>query len=276
MLGGVNRIVTSERNVTLSHSVFRAFLEKASWRFSDRIIANAEGVKEVLVARIGIPAEKIAVVYNGVHIESFSNPDLEKKNALRYRIMGDEEGIVIGFLGRIVEQKGLEYLVEALRIIRKREYAIPMKVALFGEQMDYKYMQKLRTQIESARLQQEVMFFGVEKDVSFVLAAFDLFVLPSLWEGFPNVLVEAMAAGKPVIATRIVDNAKIVNEPLCGLLASPADPEDLAEKILLFCAMSPQDREVMGQNARLRVKTEYSIQRLVDETIDVYRGIGIC
>jgi glycosyltransferase involved in cell wall biosynthesis len=274
-LGLVRCIVTSERNVSIADRPARLFLERRLWRLSDRIIANAEGVREVLIARAGVDRERVRVVHNGIDVEKIGLSHRDKIDAIRRRVLPGGLGFLVGLVGRICPQKGHRFLIEALPALHRAAPGTAIRFAFWGEVIDAGYLRSLESRIEVLGLSADVHFMGLEQDIASVLAACDCVVLPSLWEGFPNALLEAMAAARPVVATRIVDNHRIVEDGVTGFLVAPGASEELAERIGRIVTMSAGERMSMGMAARTFVGRHYGVDRMVEGTLAVYRELGL-
>jgi glycosyltransferase involved in cell wall biosynthesis len=121
-------------------------------------------------------------------------------------------------------------------------------------------------------LEPRAQFLGYRKDVPLILAASDAFALPSLWEGMSNALLEAMAAGKPVVATSVDGAMDQVVPGETGLLVPPRDADALA-RALLHLARDPRQAQAMGLKGRERVRREFSLSRMTDAYIELYRRL---
>jgi glycosyltransferase involved in cell wall biosynthesis len=132
-----------------------------------------------------------------------------------------------------------------------------------------KEMPRLKAQRDALGLQDSVRLLGYWASLAEALAVVDVFVLPSLMEGHPLAILEAMAAGKPVVATTVGGNGEAVEEGVTGLLVPPADPAALAEAMLKVLG-DPQGAERMGLEARRRLRERFSLQTAVGVNQDVY------
>ncbi len=264
----VGLVVTSERSMVTTRSFFCYVLERTMWKISDHIIANAEAIKDSLTGNIGIPKEKVTVVQNGINTKMFCH-DHNKVVPTSHHV----ERLTIGYVGRIVPIKGIEYLLEACHLYKIKTNA-QISIKLYGENQNQEYLAKLLHLIEQRSLSDNVQFCGVGKDMSCVLASIDLLVLPSLSEGFSNVIIESMAAGKPVIATCVGDARMVITEGTNGFLVPPGDPVKLAEKIVEVSSMDRAALEEILHNAKDCVEKDYSITSLVGKTLEVYKSIG--
>jgi glycosyltransferase involved in cell wall biosynthesis len=277
LTGTVKIVITSERNISLVNSWFLKWLERLTWRFSNCIIANAEAIKGILIEQIGIPSCRIFIVNNGLVVEHFSKFDSLKvskiKDKMQVRCNGE---YLIGLIGRIAPQKNHGALIDAISLIKRDHAEILIKLGFWGGETDIGYAKELKSKCLKVFSEDGVFFWGPEKDMASVYAACDLIVLPSLFEGFPNVVIEAMAAGRIIIASDVADNARIIEEGVTGFLVSPHSPEMLAERILAVLLMPDEDKAKIGERARKQVLQRYSVETMVNNTMAVYANLNLC
>jgi len=254
-----------------------AMIERLTWRLSDRIIVNAHGVKTVLAQSIGISNDNITVIHNGVAVDKFKRNDPAKVTEIRNKVgLSQIDGYLIGLIGRVTKQKNQLGLSNALHMIKSRRPDLDIRVAYWGATDDLSYVEVVKALTKELKLQEIVFFCGPESEMASVYAACDIVVLPSLWEGFPNVLLEAMAAARPVIASDIVDNARIVNDGVNGFLVPPQCSETLADRILELLDMPETLRRAMGERGQKHVAQNYSIEQMVSATMAFYEEMGLC
>jgi glycosyltransferase involved in cell wall biosynthesis len=223
----------------------------------DRYIAVSEGVARRLRARLAVPDRKIQIIHNGVEVGGFAR---EVEPRFRAALAGDAERPIVLTVGRLDAQKGHAYLLAA---------AADIPDALFVFVGEGRERSALEAQARALGVAERVRFLGHRDDVPDLLAACDVFVLPSRYEGLPLSVLEAMAAARPVVATAIEGTDEIVRHGETGLLVPPAAPSALAEAIRAVLA----DRALatrMGQAGRARVGREFSMSRMIDEVTGVY------
>lgn len=223
----------------------------------DRYIAVSEGVARRMRARLGVPGRKIQVIRNGVDVESFPRPADPR---FRAALAGDPGRPIVLTIARLDAQKGHAYLLAA---------AADIPDALFVLVGEGRERPGLEAQARALGVAERVRFLGHRDDVPELLAACDVFVLPSRYEGLPLSVLEAMAAARPVVATAIEGTDEIVLHGETGLLVPPAAPSALAQGIRAVLA----DRALaarMGQAGRARVCREFSMNRMIDEVTGVY------
>jgi glycosyltransferase involved in cell wall biosynthesis len=239
----------------------RLNLELGLWnrvgrRLADRIIVVSDNLRRDFPGGPGA-AHKFVVVPNGVDPAVFA-PGIDRFQA------SSELGInpgwsVVGMAGSITERKGQLLLLQAAAKVVK---VFPrVKFVLIGrtnDARDEEYAAKLRGYVEHTGLTENVRFVGWCSNMPRVLNALDLFVLPSLNEGLPRSILEAMAAAVPVVATNVGGNAELVDAERTGLLVPPRDPDALAAAIARLLGVPETARE-MGRAGRLMVKQHFSI-----------------
>ena len=174
---------------------------------------------------------------------------------------------MVGSLGRLHPQKGFSDLLTAFAQVRQRIPSVRLFVAGDGELRD-----DLEAQARSLGMAAVVTFAGVRADVSEVLAALDVFVLPSLWEGMPNAVLEAMASGLPVVATAVGGTPEVVVDGVTGLLVPPQDPGALAQAIG-HLLRDPDLRRRMGRAGRRRVEEHFDVRETVRQVESLYETL---
>lgn len=220
--------------------------------------AEYGGIKRVNRIYYGIDAARFRRISKN-HIEKFKNENLFTKNDILFVV-----------IARFDAQKGYPYLFSAFQRLVKEKANCKLVIVGGG---DLDTTNEYRKKVESLGLDSVIRFMGVRRDIPLVLNAADVLVLPSLWEGFGLVLLEAMAAGKPVVASRVSAIPEIVVDGITGLLTNPADPEDLYLKMRRL-ADSEELRNRLGKAAHIRVLNRFKLEDMVEETADLYLRLG--
>lgn len=218
---------------------------------------------------MGVPEEKIAIIPNGIDLESFR--DLPSRGDFRSKLSTGEDNKIILFLGRIHKIKGIDFLVKAY--VRLLDKFNSVSLAIVGS--DDGYLSELKQLLSKMKMITNSVLltgplYGRDKLEAYVDA--DVFVLPSRYETFPNVVLEAYACSKPVIASNVESISDIVIHGKTGLLFSPGDVQELAKMISYMLTHSEQAEE-MGHRARKLVEDEFSIERVVDSLEDLYEKV---
>ncbi len=246
----------------------------SKWRDALHTFLVNRGVIQTLVAssartrnnaiEAGVKAEKITTIYNAIMPFDVSHIDRE---AVRQKLGLQPEDVFFVAVGRLVYEKGHEFLVEAMAEVAKEDLHAIAGICGAGPLHD-----QLQAQIERLNLHNKVKLLGQWDEIPELLAASDVFVLPSRWEGLPMALLEGMMAGLPVIAARVEGVDEVVQPGVHGMLVPLESPRELAQAILQLLR-SPQDRPQMGAAARERVLSSYTTDRMCESYLQV---IGQC
>jgi glycosyltransferase involved in cell wall biosynthesis len=245
--------------VDVPQTALRRWPVEAATRRVDGVIA--------ISSRIARAAEegggwRVARIPNGIDPEEVAGEHPPKAQARR--LLAVEGDPVALFVGRLSYQKGLDVLLESWRRFLDRRPGATLLV--LGEGPDEA---RLRRQAEALGLSGSVDFRGLRKDVGPHYAAADLFVLPSRYEGLPNVMLEAMAAGLPVIASRVSGTEDAIEHGRNGLLVPPGERGPLLDALLELTG-DPEMGERLGKEARKTVEGRYHINRVAEETLAFY------
>ena len=222
-----------------------------------RYLAVSDAVSRKLQENLGLPARKIRVVRNGVPLAQNRCPRNER---LRQELLGGMTRPMVLTLARLDPQKGLPYLLEA---------AVNVPGALFVIAGEGDERRVLEARAQTLGVQDRVLFLGHRDDVHDLLAACDLFVLPSLFEGFPLSVLEASAAGKPLIATAVDGTSEAIRDGETGLLVPPADPAALAAAINRLLGDSGLAAR-LGSAAAVYARQTFGVDRMVEAVTATY------
>jgi glycosyltransferase involved in cell wall biosynthesis len=206
--------------------------------------------------------KKCAIVYNGIDTEHF-RPDPKARSLLRSRYALQENNVVLLTLGRLTHEKGHHVLIEAMRILRQSMPDIKLLVVGDGENLP-----RLQALTEHLGLSEAVIFTGMvdNSETSSYYNASDIFVFPTLTiEGLPFVLMEAMACGKPVIASNIGGNSEVIRNGKNGILVNPGEKTVIADKLAML-VKNRRLAESLGRAAETTVKKDFCIKRMIDLT----------
>ena len=226
------------------------------------LIACGDMVKKNLVDFFNLPESQITVIHNAV--KPFEGPVV--KDPLIEQL--HKEGyFVIANIGRLSEQKGMEYYIQAVPQIVEKHPNTRFLIVGSGEDEH-----KIKDLVNSLEIDDYVIFMGYRTDVQNVISQVDLVVLSSLWEGLPLTPIEAFSVGKTIVATAVDGTTEIVKDGENGFLIEPKNCKQMAEKIV-WIIDNFQQRELFENNALLTYQDEYSISKLVDSYIKYYRMI---
>ena len=239
------------------------FLLRRNYNFTHKIIAISTAVKETIVKDIRVVPDKIATIHYGLEYSSKKTPVL--KTDIRHKLGIEEDIPLIGTVGRLAIQKGHRYLIEAFPTVKEE---FPTAKLLIVGHDDKGLREDLEGLIARLGLEGEVFLPGYLDGVS-VMNSIDVFVLPSLWEGLGLVLLEAMAAGKPIVASRVSAIPEIVIDGETGILVPPKNPKALADAISNMLRNPERSRE-MGIKGQKRLVQEFSVDKMIVETEKIY------
>ena len=241
-------------------------LERWLARRTTRLIAVGPQVRDDLVALGVAPAERFAVVRLGIELEDRTAAG-EERAAVRERLGITNDRFVVGWVGRMTGVKRADDVLEAFRLLRVR---VPRALlCMIGDGPDREHIEAQAHELGVIR---DCLFLGYQHDVAPYYGAMDAFLLPSANEGTPVVVMEALSAGLPVVATRVGGIPDVVAEGEDSFLAAPGDTEQLAA-YLVELADDPELRARLGAAGRARVLPRYAVSRLVDDMDDLYREL---
>lgn len=261
-LAGVPVIIGSERTIGQARRWGR-LATRLTNPLTDAVEVNSEIGGKSIEQDLGVPSEKIEIVRSGLDLSSFS--DANQRNVLRSEFgVSDDEHLIV-YMGRLRKVKGVEYGLRAFSIAASQRPEIRMVLAGEGDQREF-----LRSLAQELGISERVSFVGVRNDVPNLLAAADSVLMPSLTEGFPRTAIEAMAAGKPVIATNVGGTPEAVVDGETGILVASKDVEALASAIVkLTVDVNLQTR--LGKAGRKRAEVNYSVDNYVARLDEMYR-----
>jgi glycosyltransferase involved in cell wall biosynthesis len=212
----------------------------------------------------GIPAERIFVVHSGIDPDRFVNESSEHLIS-EFGIKSDEK-IVIN-VAHLAGHKGQKYLVRAIPAVLERFPRARFFIVGGGE-----LMEELKALAVSIGLNEELVFTGFREDVGAFYRLADLFVMSSVQEGLGTAVLDAMALGKPVVATHSGGIPEIIQDGQTGRLVTPADPAALAEGIIELLTNAEQAKRMASRGKEV-VKRNFSVDAMVDKNIEVYQEI---
>jgi glycosyltransferase involved in cell wall biosynthesis len=231
---------------------------------ADKVITVSEKIADEM-RRSGIPQEKIIVIDNGVDFKKFANN--KKSNELRKSFGFNGNHRVIGTVASLTKEKGHIYLIEAAR---KVVDAFPDCCFMIVGDGDQRKLLEERT--AQLGLTEKVLFVGSRKDIPEILSILDLFVLPSLKEGLPIALLEAMAARLPIIATKVGAISKVIVNNETGILVDSGSADSLRTAMLDLLHDRQKAKKLASRGFR-KVETEYSSQIMGSQYLKLYRTI---
>ena len=249
-------------------AVFRV-LERLLARVSTALVAVSPEVRDDLVSLNVAPAERFAVIRLGIELEDRVSENGEHREETRRQLGISPERFAVGWIGRMTGVKGMENVLLVFRRLRAR--GVDAVLCLVGDGPDRSAVEKRARELGVMR---QTLFLGFQEEVARFYSAFDALVLPSLSEGTPVTAIEALAAKRPVVATRVGGVEDVVREGEDGFLVDvDAGAIDALADRLARLAGDPELREQMGRAGRERVLPRYSVQRLLDDLDLLYRTL---
>jgi glycosyltransferase involved in cell wall biosynthesis len=234
------------------------------WGQADRIIAISEGVEKWLVMQNPkFLKKKVQIIHYGIDVEYF------KKSYNNLRSSWNLEGkLIIGSIGRLEPRKGHEILILAMPLILKQ---IPNAILLIAGHDPWNYGQTLQNLIKQLNLESSVQLIGFQSDIPSFLHAIDVFAFASKSEGFGQVVIEAMAAGKPVVASKISPLTEIIEDGVSGFLVE-RDPRAFAN-LIIYLLKNPKEAKLIGNQAIRRVQQYFTAEAMTTKTLELYQQV---
>jgi len=259
-LAGIKCIIHSEHGRAFNDRPIRFRVQRWFSRHIQALFSVSRQLKGELVARIGIPEQRIQVLYNGVDLERFGSG---QRAAVRRQLDLRESDIVVGSVGRLVPVKNYELLLKAVAALGRKD----VMMVLVGEGPARAGLEALAT---SLGMEQQVRFLGHRDDVTSLLSAMDIFVLPSLNEGMSNTLLEAMASGVASIASDVGGNPEVITHERNGYLFASGDEAALIGQLRTLCSDAGL-RGSLAAAGREHITREFSIQAMIARYEHLYR-----
>jgi glycosyltransferase involved in cell wall biosynthesis len=254
------KLISSPRVNYRSRSLWTLLVDRWLKRRDDLLIAECGASRKFLIERLGYDPAKVIVIRNGVDAAGRS-PSENKRRELRL----NDGDVLVGAVGRLDRQKGFETLIEAMARLKETS----LRCAIIGDGPDRPRLEDL---IRRRGLENSVRLLGEKDDVPSWLSAFDLYCLPSLWEGLPNSLLEAMALGLPVVASGVDGVPEAVTDGKNGLLVPPENPESLAAALESLLS-DPVKRAALGAAAKAAVGERFTLARMIAEYERAYGNL---
>jgi glycosyltransferase involved in cell wall biosynthesis len=236
---------------TLKVRLYEA-LDRLILRWMDCTVCVSEG-QAAKVRRAGVPPEKMVLIRNAIRAESYAHADPAYGCMLR-GLFPEPPRRVVGAAGRLSPEKGFENLVEAAAVVRRADPGVGF--VLFG---DGPLREELTRQVAARGLGGHFVFAGFRADLERYLPHLDVLALPSYTEGLPVIMLEACAAGLPVVASAVGGVPEVVEDGVTGYLVPPKDPARLAGR-LLDVLRGEADRRAMGQRGRRRIQEHFTFE----------------
>ena len=264
-LAGVPVRISSRHNddAFRKHWAVRRLNQTLGW-LSAGVIAISDSIREFVIAVEGIRAEKVSRVYYGMDLLVPNHDQREQaRQTLRNELGLAQDAVVIGTACRLTEQKGLAFALQAIQQVHERGVTVEFVIAGDGE-----LREELTSEAQQRGIADHVHFLGWREDVADVMLGYDVFVLPSLWEGFGLVLLEVMSLGIPIIASKVSAIPEVVGDT--GVLVPPKQVDAIAEAVLRL-TNNPDLRQEIGERGVERLQSHFSVEKMAQATIAIYQ-----
>ena len=251
-------LVHTVHNIKIDHIGAYRYLFKY---FNRRFIAISEKVKKTIEKQLKVSSEKVNLIYNGVNIETFYNPQRKERKTVNHIIA----------VGRLTRQKDYPNLLKAYKALLgllSPYHTQPPQLNIVGEG---ELRKDLMEWVKKLEITPQVNFLGIRDDIPRLLAQNDLYVLSSRWEGFSISLIEALAAGMPVIATAVGSSDEIVYNYNNGLLVPPGQPDLLAKAIFKLIMQKELRAKLAGNGPEIAKK--FNLKACAEGYLALYRDI---
>jgi len=267
-LSGCKIIIPSIRTINLSvfyHSKWY-LIERLLAKWTTRVITNSEAAKQEYLTNINVPSDFVTVLRNGIDLDMITNSPKTSPEELRLKYKIQKDDFVIVHVAGIDRNKNQLCLLKAIESTGIEN----LKGLFVGRIRDNMYYQELQGYVKRHNLGKSVFFLGEQQDVFSIMNMSDLLVLTSLREAFPNVIIEAMGIGLPVISSDVGDVRYVVKDGKNGYLFPVDDYIKLSELLLKMRSMDPHDRIQMGKFGKRIIATDYEISKMVKKTEEIY------
>jgi glycosyltransferase involved in cell wall biosynthesis len=241
---------------------FHVFLDRWMARNADHVVVLSNAVRNFMISADGIDASKVEVIHQGFDFEKLSVSKQEGERVRAEFNFGSR--FVIGTIAQLFETKGQKYLLKALSEVSER---MPDAHLFFVGGGDPKPLELLAGELG---LNGRVTFAGYRKDVPACISAMDLIVHPSLSEAFCQVLIETMAAGRPIISTDVGGAREVIDHDKTGLLVPPSDAPAIA-RALLDLYQAPEKRAALAKAGQTSVYQRFPVSLMVEHQVNCYK-----
>jgi glycosyltransferase involved in cell wall biosynthesis len=259
-------VISKHNDQTFYRGHVDIFVERWCAARATTVICISQAVQRFFAARWSVDlGRRLSVVRYGLDPAPYVQVEAQARAALRREWGVSPEALLFGTVARLVPQKSLHTLITAFSLLRTRRPDVEARLVMVGRGP---LEASLRSLAEQLGVSKEVIWAGFRTDIPVVMNAMDVFVLSSIFEGFGLVLLEAMAASRPVVATRVSAIPEVVGDGEAGVLVPPETPSDMAEAMLDM--LSPDRRQEMGQRGLHRLHEHFKLDDMIDATVKIY------
>ncbi|WP_440680924.1 glycosyltransferase [Candidatus Pelagibacter sp. HIMB1623] len=257
------KLIVSERNNYLNDNYFNNFLMRFMHIFADHVIVNSNtGLNSI--KKYSPWLKKVSLIHNFTDLDYFKPKKIFlEKNVKKINFIG---------VGKYSEQKNVINLIEAFKIVKEKAPNINFNIEWFGDNFSNnqsnKYLNRIRSLINQYNLDDVFILNPETHDILDKYQRSSVFILPSLYEGFPNVVCEAIACGLPVLASEVCDNSFFVDHSN-GYLFNPNDPSDIADKIISFSQLEDKRKYLLSVNSRKKAELIFSKEKFINNHLKI-------
>lgn len=259
MLGGRFRLIVSERNVTQQLNI-KEFVKFQLYRFADRVVPNAFSQESFIKNRFSFLANKVQTISNFVDTNRFQSSSVEN--------VKPQKTLSMLVVARVNPQKNVLRFIDTIDILRRK--GLDFHISWFGQKSE-DYYQQCISKIDSLGVGSYITFHAATKDINKIYSdsRYDVFCLPSLFEGCPNTVAEAMSSGLPILCSNVCDNAIYVENEINGFCFNPHDSINIAETIINFANLDNDRRLQMREQSRQRAVALFSEDSFLKKYLDI-------
>jgi len=259
MAGRHLKVISHVRGLNRARRFRRRLLNRILFRRISRIIAVSNAVRDDIVrTNLMSSPDKVVTIYNGIDVKAFMDSPLTREEVRTQLGLPDRDAFVYGTVGRLAETKGQGVLLRAFARVNAK---YPKSWLVFAGKG--RLESELRALSAKLNINERVLFLGYRNDIPDVLKAYDAFVLPSIAEGLPGALLEAMTTGIPVIASRVGGVPEILDDPSLGIMVSPSSMDELASAMERLYKMDEMRRNMIGEVLKERVLEEFTKEKMI-------------
>jgi glycosyltransferase involved in cell wall biosynthesis len=249
-------LIVSECSLSIGTGSIWGQLFRQAHRFTTAVVANSNAQAMWLSNNFPFLRSRLHVIYNGVDLDQFHpNPDRTFSPTSCCRLLG---------VGRICRAKNIPNLIRALGLCAQ-QHAVDIHVSWVGKVESEKEMELSMEMLRKFQVSDRWTWLGERRDIAELMNSSDALILPSLWEGLPNVVCEAMACGLPVLCSSVSDLSQIIEDEVQGFLLDPNDPTQMAKAIWRFASLNEQERRAMGLSGRYFAERKLGLERFVNQ-----------
>lgn len=261
-------VIATEMAVDLWKSPWHFKIDRKLAQWSSAVVGNSKAVVEFYEKQVGLPPGKLHCIYSGIESTEATGPDESLKKIARQALqLAPEDGPVLLFAGRLAEQKRVLDLLKAVDILQHLHPRIRLFIAGDGP-----LKKELIAFAEAVDLKDKALFLGLRNDMAQLYNATDIVVLPSSYEGLPNVVMEAQLRGLPVVAAAAPGTTELVHHPQTGLTHPVGDSTELA-RLLDELIDNPEKARTLGQQGREMILKDFTVDQMADRFVGLYQNL---